>query len=1416
MKNRIVLLVALLLAVTCLQVQGGEKESSEPLFTFAQLTDTHMIAGKPADNVRSAIRDVNRLDPRPRFAVVTGDLINGEQPGPSTKLYREVLSDLECPFYSVRGNHDHRDCFEELLHPVNYSFQSEPYHFIVLDSVGKPAKETYGCRFSSRTVDWLEEHLKRVEKDVPIIVFSHASPYRPHSFTDKLPGDVYNYEAVVELLEPYRVVAWFAGHAHRNSRTRRDGVDYYVTGCVSNERSNGSVPLGYRLVRVFRDRVETEYRTIKQFPEARTDEDWPMWRHDARRSASTPASLPSGLQLHWQRKFQPPEPAFPRDIRLNFDATYQPVASGSTIFVPSMVTDSVTALDTRTGEKKWRFYAGGPVRFAPVVWSGRVYFVSDDGHLYCLDAADGSLEWKFWAPPEKRKPYRLRGNGRLISRWAARGGPVLKEGTVYFGCGLWPSEGVYVCAVDAESGELQWRSRSLQHIENGLVERRARRDVGLIPAGYLCAVGDRLIVPAGRALPAVFSRESGEMEPYSTGWGGRGGLARGSWWVAATGNYFMTSGELYGLTEKEARIDAPVPRQQLTPREFAETSGVPIETVEQWMDSGLLSTVAGDDGKLVRTDTEQGYLTGNKPGPDAEEYVMRRHPRLQVSPANQYNMCEFRRPVLTGDEMIYSVPSIPNGKVGRRLQTVQHGSRALNPGREGESYRGVLAYDIACSPRWGLTTSQNAPTARVRVWRTLQFDRLWSTPHDLRGHIKAGDRLYAGGPGVVVALNMNGEDAEPSLAWKKRIEGTPATMLAADGRLFVLTREGRLYCFGAGEPQHPERRRVGQGVDGRDESVDSDGAPDLPCVKGRKGYCLILGLPDYETLRSICRTSELRIVVLEPDPGNVRDARERLEEQGLYGTRVHVLRGDLSSVQPPPYMASLVIARDTTWAGAGAPKEFVERLSGLLRPHGGTACLSLSDRQHEELTKMLEGQGLQASRDHGKTLLKRTGAPKGSAPWMHESGGPANAFSNEDTAVKPPLGIVWFGSSLDRVWPTWDYTHSRPPRPLVCGGRMFFLISNVVHAVDVYTGLPLWQASLKQSPKTGSRRREHFIARRNTADNYIATPDILYVLREASCLMLDAETGSRLDELATPSGLARSPDREEAVWHEALIWENHMLVSIGEYLVCMDRHDGTVHWKVAAERDRLSFAAADGRVFTVDYWLPDRRRRGEEKDRTCTLRALDIETAGPLWQKKFELPGELLNSPRARWLQDNVLPLSPYLSYSKEQDALLLSASYSVVAAFRGGDGRTLWDYNQRSIAIERGRPPVLISDRFVTRAGRVYNLLTGEAVGERLWSGLRACNRAIANRESIFVRDGLAMACDFRSGRKTYFMSTRSGCTNNLIPADGVLAAPNFAVGCACNYPVITSFAAVHMPKAGQWRTASRSRDDRAITSRK
>ncbi|HCA47657.1 MAG TPA: hypothetical protein DEP45_09975, partial [Armatimonadetes bacterium] len=44
----------------------------------------------------------------------------------------------------------------------------------------------------------------------------------------------------------------------------------------------------------------------------------------------------------------------------------------------------------------------------------------------------------------------------MISTWPVRGAAVIADGTVYFSSGIWPFMGVFVYALNADTGELIW------------------------------------------------------------------------------------------------------------------------------------------------------------------------------------------------------------------------------------------------------------------------------------------------------------------------------------------------------------------------------------------------------------------------------------------------------------------------------------------------------------------------------------------------------------------------------------------------------------------------------------------------------------------------------------------------------------------------------------------------------------------------------------------------------------------------------------------------------------------------------------------------------------------------------------------------------------------------------------------------
>ena len=236
-------------------------------------------------------------------------------------------------------------------------------------------------------------------------------------------------------------------------------------------------------------------------------QDWPTWRHDAGRTNISSQKIPAPLHLQWKRELPKVTPAF-RNSRLQFDQGYEPIIQGDTMYVALPHIDAVGAYAVETGNEKWRFYTAGPVRMAPVAWRGKLYFGSDDGHLYCLNASDGALQWKFRAVPSGRK---ILGNGRLISVWPVRGGPVLADETIYFAAGVWPMEGVFVYALDAQSGQVKWVNDRCGTLYGKQPHVGAEALGGLSPQGYLLVNGDELLVPCGAAQPATFDRHSGEL-----------------------------------------------------------------------------------------------------------------------------------------------------------------------------------------------------------------------------------------------------------------------------------------------------------------------------------------------------------------------------------------------------------------------------------------------------------------------------------------------------------------------------------------------------------------------------------------------------------------------------------------------------------------------------------------------------------------------------------------------------------------------------------------------------------------------------------------------------------------------------------------------------------------------------------------
>jgi len=243
--------------------------------------------------------------------------------------------------------------------------------------------------------------------------------------------------------------------------------------------------------------------------------DWPTYRGDNARSGIQTESLAPPLKSIWKHvPAYPPRPAWQGEAkwdgwnkvydlkhRQDFDHAFHVVGDGKLLFYGSSSEDKVVCLDAASGKIRWVFYTEGPVRLAPTLVDSSLFVGSDDGHVYRLDAADGSLEWKVLLGP---KDYRIPGNGRMISAWPARTGVVVQGDLAYAGVGMFPSEGVFVCAIKTSTGEVVWKTE-----QNDLPAQ-----------GYLVASRSRLYVPTGRNNPVVLDITDGKRQQVIDGDGG--------------------------------------------------------------------------------------------------------------------------------------------------------------------------------------------------------------------------------------------------------------------------------------------------------------------------------------------------------------------------------------------------------------------------------------------------------------------------------------------------------------------------------------------------------------------------------------------------------------------------------------------------------------------------------------------------------------------------------------------------------------------------------------------------------------------------------------------------------------------------------------------------------------------------------
>lgn len=172
--------------------------------------------------------------------------------------------------------------------------------------------------------------------------------------------------------------------------------------------------------------------------------DWPIYRHDPRRSGCTDVKLAAQLDRKWETNIK--------------GGITPPVVANGRLFVAEENANTVHCLNAGSGKKLWSYVAGGRVDSPPTIHEGMALFGSADGRVHCLRASDGKLVWRFLAAPTDR---RVMAFGRLESAWPVHGSVVVQDGKVYFTAGRssYLDGGMYAYALDPKTGELLHKNR---------------------------------------------------------------------------------------------------------------------------------------------------------------------------------------------------------------------------------------------------------------------------------------------------------------------------------------------------------------------------------------------------------------------------------------------------------------------------------------------------------------------------------------------------------------------------------------------------------------------------------------------------------------------------------------------------------------------------------------------------------------------------------------------------------------------------------------------------------------------------------------------------------------------------------------------------------------------------------------------
>ncbi len=556
-----------------------------------------------------------------------------------------------------------------------------------------------------------------------------------------------------------------------------------------------------------------------------------------------------------------------------------------------------------------------------------------------------------------------------------------------------------------------------------------------------------------------------------------------------------------------------------------------------------------------------------------------------------------------------------------------------------------------------------------------------------------------------------------------------------------------------------------------------------------RGYCLMLGAEDVaENVTDLIDASKFQIVVVDRDESHVRELREKLAAAGVYGPRATALHCPGKTLPFGDYTFNLVLT-----AAPGVPHYSSVEVERVLRPDGGIA--EVAARGPNSLRNWASRAWESTDPDILEFDNRRFQRPKlpDSGEWTHQYGSLANTAASNDNRISGGLDLQWFGRPGPR--PMVD-RGARTPAPLYAQGRLIVQGDCRLFGLDAYNGTVLWSLEIPALKRTNVPR---------DSTNMTIRGRSLYVAIEDHCWVIDAQTGTLQKTIPVPKDLA--PD-EDPAWGYLALTDDLLLGTatrerafykgvdgewydkagpdtydvIAKSIFALDRETHAPRWEYAnGWIVHPTITVYNDAIYFVEDRAPDKRsvqsgRLHSQNGEDQYLVALDLKSG----QKLFEKQHDFRNCDR--------------VFYLSAADGLLILTGSSSKYHVRGidassGDIRWTTEFEwQRDHHGGAMQHPVLVGGKIYLE-NRILDHATGKIERDDL-PKRRGCGTMSGSLSSVFYRHYTHTMWDLEADKRTEMPELRPGCWLGLIPAGGLLLAPESSSGCSCTNQLQTSVA--------------------------